>query len=121
MVAALIFLPTSLFLSKVYIKDNFKKISVITLIVVSILVFNTRNLIRINKEIKIYNSQSFPLFYLPDNKFKSINLNNGIMVFFPVEGSCWSKTYQFTPCTGGVITLKAKRELGFDIFLKKLD
>ena len=121
LVAALIFLPTSLFLSKVYIKDNFKKISVITLIVVSILVFNTRNLIRINKEIKIYNSQSFPLFYLPDNKFKSINLNNGIMVFFPVEGSCWSKTYQFTPCTGGVTTLKAKRELGFDIFLKKLD
>jgi len=86
-------------------------------VVASLLIFNTRNIIRINKEINIYNSDSFPLFYIPKGDAELINLSNNINVYIPKNiDACWATK---TPCTGGVSNLEVKRKLGFNIFLNK--
>ena len=90
---------------------------VTTLVVASLLIFNTRNITRINKEISIYNSDSFPLFYVPKGDAELINLNENINVYIPRKiDACWATK---TPCTGGVGSLEAKKKFGFSIFLNK--
>ena len=81
------------------------------------LIFNVRNVIRINKEIKVYNFASFPFFYVPKGDSELINLNEGIIVYIPknIDG-CWATK---TPCVGGIDNLDVKKKLGFNIFLNK--
>ena len=45
------------------------------------LIFNARNIVRINKEIKKYNFDSFPFFYVPKGDSELINLNENINKF----------------------------------------
>jgi len=117
LLASLVFLPTSLFLSNSPINRKTKRKMVTTLVVASLLIFNTRNITRINKEISIYNSDSFPLFYVPKGDAELINLNENINVYIPRKiDACWATK---TPCTGGVGSLEAKKKFGFSIFLDK--
>ena len=118
MLASLVFLPTSLFLSNSPINRKTKKKIIATLVITSLLIFNARNIKRIDKEIKIYNSSSFPFFYVPKGDSELINLNEGIIVYIPnknIDG-CWATK---TPCVGGVDYLEVKKKLGFNIFLPK--
>ena len=81
------------------------------------LIFNARNLIRINKEIKVYNFNSFPFFYVPKGDSELINLNGNINVYIPKKiDACWATK---TPCVGGVGNIVAKKIFGFNVFLNK--
>jgi hypothetical protein len=117
LLASLVFLPTSLFLSNSPINRKTKRKMVTTLVVASLLIFNTRNIIRINKEISIYNSDSFPLFYVPKGDAELINLNENINVYIPKNiDACWTTK---TPCAGGFDNMEVKKKFGFNIFLNK--
>jgi len=87
-------------------------------VVASLLIFNTRNIIRINKEINIYNSDSFPLFYVPKGDAELISLNENINVYIPKNiDACWAIK---TPCVGGYpSSLNTKKIFGFSVFLDK--
>ena len=81
------------------------------------LVFNARNIKRIDKEIKVYNSGSFPFFYVPKGDSELINLNEDIIVYIPKNiDACWATK---TPCVAGIDGFEVKKKLGFNIFLKK--
>ena len=83
------------------------------------LIFNARNIKRIDKEIKVYNSSNFPFFYVPKEDSELINLNKGIIVYIPKNiDACWATK---TPCVGrsGDLNLKVKKILGFNVFLAK--
>ena len=117
LLASLIFLPTSLFLSNSPIKKKIKKKLITAILVASLLIFNVRNVIRINKEIKIYNFASFPFFYVPKGDSKLINLNENINLYIPKNiDACWATK---TPCSGGVENIEVKKILGFNVFLDK--
>ena len=118
LLASLAFLPTSLFLSNSPINKKIKKRIVARLVITSLLIFNARNIKRIDKEVKKYNSSSFPFFYVPKGDFELINLDEGIIVYIPknIDG-CWATK---TPCVGGISdALEVKKKLGFNIFLNK--
>ena len=115
--ASLVFLPTSLFLSNSSIEKKTKKKLITTIVVASLLIFNARNIVRINKEIKKYNFDSFPFFYVPKGDSELINLNENINVYIPKNiDACWATK---TPCVGGVNHLDVKKIFGFNIFLNK--
>ena len=117
LLASLVFLPTSLFLSNSPVNKKTKRKIVTTLLIISLLVFNARNIKRIDKEIKVYNSSSFPFFYIPQGDVELINLNEGIIVYIPKNiDACWATK---TPCVGGIDDLEVKKKLGFNIFLRK--
>jgi len=83
----------------------------------SLLIFNARNIIRINKEIKVYNSDSFPFFYVPKGDSELINLNENINVYIPKNiDACWATR---TPCVGGTDHLDTNKIFGFNVFLNK--
>ena len=106
-----------MFLSNSLIAQKTKKRAVITILITVLVVFNTRNLIRINKEIKQYNYSSLPFFYVPKGNFKLVNLNKNINVYIPKGiDACWATK---TPCVNGADHLKAKKRFGFNIFLNK--
>jgi len=117
LLASLVFLPTSLFLSNSPINKKTKKKIIATLVIASLLIFNVRNIKRIDKEVKKYNSSSFPFFYVPKGDSKLINLNEGIIVYIPKNiDACWATK---TPCVGGIEGLDAKKKFGFNIFFLK--
>ena len=117
LLASLVFLPTSLFLSNSPINKKTKRKIVATLVIASLLIFNTRNIIRINKEIKVYNLVSFPFFHVPKGDSELINLNENINVYIPKNiDACWATK---TPCVGGVKNVDVKKIFGFNVFLNK--
>ena len=117
LLASLVFLPTSLFLTNSPINKKTKRKIVATLVITSLLIFNVRNIKRIDKEIKVYNSSSFPFFYIPQGDAELINLNEGINVYIPKDiDACWATK---TPCAGGFDGIEAKKKFGFNIFLNK--
>jgi len=117
LLASLVFLPTSLFLSKSPIEKKTKKKLITTIVVAFLLIFNARNLIRINKEIKVYNFDSFPFFYVPKGDSELINLNENINVYIPKNiDACWAIK---TPCSGGADNIDVKKIFGFNVFLDK--
>ena len=117
LLASVVFLPTSLFLSNSSIRKKNKKKLITTIIVATLLIFNARNIVRINKEIKIYNSNSFPLFYVSKGDYEIFNLNKDINVYIPKNiDACWATK---TPCASRGTHLEAKKKFGFNIFLNK--
>ena len=119
LLASLVFLPTSLFLSNSPINKKTKKKIIATLVITSLLIFNARNIKRIDKEIKVYNSSSFPFFYVPKGDSELISLDENIKVYFHKNiDACWATK---TPCVGGSgdLNLKVKKILGFNVFLSK--
>ena len=99
------------------IEKKTKKKLITTLVVISLLIFNVRNIKRIDKEIKIYNSNSFPFFYVPKGDSEQINLNEDINVYIPKNSDgCWATK---TPCVGGTDHLETKKKFEFNVFLNK--
>ena len=73
-----------------------------------------RNFVRIDKEVKNSQSDSFPYFYVPKGNSKLLVLNENINIYIPQNiNGCWATK---TPCVGGVDGLKTKKKLGFNIF-----
>jgi len=87
------------------------------MVIASLLIFNARNIIRINKELRIYEADSFPFFYVPKGSSELINLNENINVYIPKKiDACWATK---TPCVGGVDHIDTKKIFGFSVFLDK--
>ena len=117
LLALMFFLPTSLFLSNCYIERKNKKKLVSIILITSLIIFNVRNIIRVNKEMKIYDSSSFPFFYISKGNFDLINLNKNINIYIPKNiDSCWATK---TPCVASADHLTAKKIFGFNTFLNK--
>jgi len=119
LLASLVFLPTSMFLSNSPINKKTKKKIIATLVITSLLIFNARNIKRIDKEIKVYNSSSFPFFYVPKGDSELISLDENIKVYYHKNiDACWATK---TPCVGGSgdLNIKVKKILGFNVFLEK--
>jgi hypothetical protein len=118
LLTSLIFLPVALILSGSPIRKETKKKLVTSILIITLLVFNLRNIKRINKEMKIYDATSFPFFYIPQGYSEMVNLNHNIKVYIPRKiDACWSTK---TPCMGGVDDdLVVKKILGYNIFLNK--
>ena len=80
------------------------------------LIFNARNIVRVNKEIKQYNSDSFPFFYVPKVDYKTIYINKDTNIYIPINEACWAIK---TPCAGGSEDLRLIKILGYKVFLSK--
>jgi hypothetical protein len=113
------FIPFSYLISRYKLNYNRIKTSVFSLIVISFLVFNIKNISRINKEQDMFKNDKnnfFPLFYAPVQTFKTIELENNINVYFPTSGDGCYVTK--TPCVGGADGIYTKKILGFDTFAR---
>ena len=114
LIATFIFFPFSLILSKPLMNMKKKKQIVTSLIIITLLIFNLRNFVRIDKEVKNNQSDSFPYFYVPKGNSKLLVLNENINIYIPQNiNACWATK---TPCAGGADGLKTKKKLGFNIF-----
>jgi hypothetical protein len=114
------FIPFSYFISRY--KLNYSKIkkSVFSLIIISFLIFNFKNINRIYKEQVMFKNDKenmFPFFYAPKQKFNTINLDDNINVYIPTNGDGCYVTK--TPCVNDSKHINAKKIFGFDAFLRK--
>ena len=76
------------------------------MVIATLLIFNVRNIIRIDKEINIYDSESFPFFYVPKIDFVPINLKEDINIYIPISRGCWAIK---PPCAAGAYGLNTKK------------
>ena len=98
----LIGLPLIIFSSSIIIKFNISKNKVFNLtvffVILSILIFNLRNIVRINKEIDIYGYKPLesPFFYVDNVESKIITEYKDLKIFKPLDNTCWASK---TPCS----------------------
>ena len=78
-------------------KKNLKNL-IIFFIILSIVAFNLRNFIRINKEIKIYGYDPIqsPFFYVDKVDSKIAARGDDLKIYNPVDKMCWASK---TPCS----------------------
>ena len=98
----LVGLPIILFFSSVLsnfeIKKNMLfKISVF-FVILSLIIFNYRNLVRINKEIKFYGYEPLksPYFFVDKVNSEVIFKKDNLKIFSPIKSHCWASQ---TPCS----------------------
>ena len=99
LIALPIFIYSSNYIARFKIKYEILRKLTIFFIILSIVIFNFRNFVRINKEIKIYeyNILNSPFFYVEDVQSEKILDNNDLIIFSPKNGKmCWSSK---TPCS----------------------
>tara|TARA_Y100000992_G_C20978252_1_gene356034 strand:- start:165 stop:539 length:375 start_codon:yes stop_codon:yes gene_type:complete len=117
----LIGLPMILFSSSIISRLDISKkhIANITLvfIVLSIVIFNFRNLLRIDKEIKVYGYEPFesPYFFTDNVNSKVILETDNIIIYSPIENTCWASK---TPCSYNP-NLKSDKFLWMDMVSRK--
>ncbi len=116
--ALIIFLFTSRIIE--YFNVSLKKIyfSSICLIFLTLIIFNTRNVFRLNLEIKQYgyNIVNSPFFFVKDVNYKVLNEYENIKIYQTSEGQmCWATP---TPCTNRD-SLKIKKLNGFKTILQE--
>jgi hypothetical protein len=109
-------LPISIFLSLG--KLDIKKLnrSFKFFIIISLSVFLTKNVIRINSEFNrsdMYKFTNFPFFSVPDDLiFKKKNVDDVVTTYMAIDNNCW---YSPSPCPYS-LGLRAKKKFGFIIF-----
>ena len=112
------FIPFSYYLSNK--KFKFKRLnkSIISLILLSFLLFNFKNITRISDEIKMVKENKFPFFYAPTQQYEMIQLDSSTRVYIPGKkyNGCWVIK---TPCVAGVDHIKVKKKFGYTIFFRK--
>ena len=98
----LIGLPLIIFSASLITKFNIPKKKVLNLtvffVILSILIFNLRNVVRINKEIDVYGYKPLtsPFFYVENVESKIIAEDRDLMIYSPIKNSCWGSK---TPCS----------------------
>ena len=89
------------------------------MVVLSFLIFNLRNIERINDEFIRVKENNFPLFFAPIQTSKEYIFADNIKVYLPTgkyaESGCWVAK---TPCVNGVDNIFAKEKYGFKIFYR---
>ncbi|OUU27094.1 MAG: hypothetical protein CBB97_06575 [Candidatus Endolissoclinum sp. TMED37] len=93
-----VFIILSHYLEKNIIKDSKIYIKSMLLILITLIIYNTRNIDRINNEIEKYNYDllSSPYFYVPNVKQEVITSSKGLTIFRPINDMCWASK---TPCS----------------------
>jgi len=107
------FIPLSIYLSKKKFLFIDKKKATISLIILSLLVFNLRNIKRIDEEFLRVKENNFPLFFAPIQTSKEFIFADDIKVYVPLSDGCWVAK---TPCVAGADGMSAKKKYGFKIF-----
>jgi len=112
------FIPFSYYLSNKKFKFERLNKSIVSLILLSFLLFNFKNITRISDEIKMVKENTFPFFYAPTQQYEMIQLDSSTRVYIPGKkyGGCWVIK---TPCVGGVDHIKIKKKFGYTIFFRK--
>ncbi|MAV62357.1 MAG: hypothetical protein CMI80_02620 [Candidatus Pelagibacter sp.] len=114
-----IFIPLSYFFAKKNLQYSLKKKSIIVLIIFSFLIFNLRNVKRINEEFVRVPNNNFPLFFAPIQESKELNLEYNVKVYKPVGKyagtGCWVVK---TPCVSDINNTIVKKKYGFTIFVR---
>jgi len=115
----LFFIPFSYFIglgNKNLIKT---KKYIYSLVIISFLLFNLKNINRIKSEISMVKENNFPFFYAPVQIYETINLKNNVKVYIPENTpkaqGCWITK---TPCVSGAEHVSTKKKLGFTIFYR---
>ena len=118
LLVTLIFLPLSVFLTKRNINFDKKYNIIISLIVVSYVLFNLKNFNRIIEEMKIVKNHDFPYFYSPKQEFETVMIGNNINFYKPKNPSmgCWVMK---TPCHHGSDHVIGKKIGPYSVILKK--
>ena len=107
------FIPLSIYLSKKKFLFNQKKTMIISTIIFSLLVFNLRNIKRIDDEFLRVTNHNFPLFYVEFQTSDEFDLGDNVKVYVPNIGEgCWVAK---TPCVNGATGVSAKTKYGFKI------
>ena len=93
-----VFIILSHYLENNIIKDSKIYIKSMLLILITLIIYNTRNIDRINNEIEKYNYDllSSPYFYVPNVKQEVITSSKGLTIFRPINDMCWASK---TPCS----------------------
>ena len=80
LVALLLFIPVAIFISKFLINRSRLKLKVYFLIILTLIIFSTRNIIRIEKEYQLYNYNILtnPFYRLEEQNFSIFNKINDI-------------------------------------------
>jgi len=116
LLAMLIFIPISKILSekKLNIGDSRK---FVILIIIGVLIFNIRNINRIEKEINRYNYNILEnaYYFLPKAKYNKIQLGENILLNKPIHGACWDIK---TPCTHRP-NIDVKKKFNYLIYFNK--
>ena len=89
----------------------------IILFSISILIFISRNILRINKEFNyeaVEKFSSFPFFYVKKTNYVEQIINNE-KIFKVIEGSCWSTP---SPCLSNT-NKKIEKKYTYRFFLNK--
>ena len=93
-------IPTALLYQKIKNKNIFRK-KLKYLVIFIIVIFNLKNINRIDKEFKrtdIYKFDNFPFFAIPEKKFISEKFPSGLIIY-RTSGHCWNTP---TPCIGNL-------------------
>ena len=89
---------SSSFIEKYTIPNVKARKIIIYLFIISLVIFNIRNVNRINKEIEVYGYEPFksPFFYVEDIKSNIVADNKKLKIYKPINNSCWASK---TPCS----------------------
>jgi len=93
-------IPTALLYQKIKNKNFFRK-KLKYLVIFIIVIFNLKNINRIDKEFKrtdLYKFDNFPFFAIPEKKFISEKFPSGLIIY-RTSGHCWNTP---TPCIGNL-------------------
>jgi hypothetical protein len=114
--ALLFFLPLSNYLSK-FLKNNLSRFLII-IGVISIVIFNSKNLLRIKNEIsdqrELYSFKNFPFFNIRKPEYKMILLNDNSRAHLVINDMCWATP---SPCLHSEI--KKKTINNYSIFYRE--
>ena len=116
LLAILMFMPISNFLckKKLNISDNRK---FVILIIIGLLIFNIRNINRIEKEITRYNYNILDnaYYFLPKAEYNKVQLGENILLNKPIHGACWDIR---SPCTHRP-GIEVKKKFNYLIYFNK--
>jgi hypothetical protein len=110
-------IPTALLYSKVENKNFFeKKFKYLVLLI--IIIFNFKNISRIDKEferVDLYKFENFPFFAIQEKKFISEKSSLGLTIY-KTNGHCWGTP---SPCTGSLNNkIDVKKKNGYYFLYK---
>ena len=113
---SIVFLTLSIPIALIYqkMKDkNFFNKKLKYLLILIVLIFNVKNISRINDELQradLYKFDNFPFFAIYDKEFISEKSSSGL-VFYRTEGHCWNTP---SPCVGHLSgKLDIKKDNGY--------
>ena len=116
---SIVFLTLSIPIALIYQKvknKNFFSGKLKYLIIAMVIIFNVKNINRINNEFlraDLYKFDNFPFFAIPEKKFISVKSSSGL-TFYRTEGHCWNTP---TPCVGHLTgKIQVKKDNGYYFF-----